>query len=309
MVVETSAPRELVLDVSDRVGEPAEMAGTYYPPAGVGTAPAVLVCLPGGTYTRAYFDLDVPGAAGYSFARDAAGRGFAVVAFDVLGTGTSTRPERDIDLAAQASAAASAVAQLPRVIGHDGPFVGVGHSMGGYVLMFQQAGDRSYAAVAILGTTNQHVRQLGLPPDVISTAATSDGRAALTERMVSTMLDRFVESDRAPMLPWFHLADVPSAVVDADTASTLTIVPRRCAAASTVPGVAVEAAATIEVPVFLAYGDVDVSPRPQAEPAFFSSSRDITLFMLRGSGHCHNMANTRHLLWDRLAHWIVDVTA
>ena len=110
------------------------------------------------------------------------------------------------------------------------------------------------------------------------------------------------------MLPWFHLDDVPPAVVEADTASTLTVVPRRCAATSMVPGVAIEAAAKIEVPVLLAYGDVDVSPQPRAEPGFFPASRDITLFLLRDSGHCHNMAGTRHVLWDRLARWVAEVT-
>ena len=109
------------------------------------------------------------------------------------------------------------------------------------------------------------------------------------------------------MLAWFHLDDVPRAVVEADTASTLTVVPRRCAAASMVPGVATGAAATIDVPVFLAYGDVDVSPEPRAEPGFFPTCHDITLFLLHDSGHCHNMAGTRHELWQRLTRWVAEV--
>jgi pimeloyl-ACP methyl ester carboxylesterase len=227
----------------------------------------------------------------------------------MLGTGVSTRPDREVDFALQASAADAAVAQLPGTIGLEAPFVGVGHSMGGYVTMFQQAGHRSYAAVAILGTTNQHVAPLGLPPEMIEAARTAEGRAALVEQVVETMPDPFLEAERTPMLPWFHLEDVPPAVVEADTASTLTVVPRRCAAASMVPGVAAAAAATIDVPVFLAYGDVDVSPQPRAEPEFFPATHDITLFLLRGSGHCHNMAGTRHLLWDWIGRWIAEVVA
>jgi pimeloyl-ACP methyl ester carboxylesterase len=306
---DTSAPRELSLDVADRVGEPARIAASYFPavtgPSGA-SGPA-LVCLPGGTYTRRYFDLEVPDHPGYSFARYAAGRGFPVITLDMLGTGESARPDGEIDFDLQASAAAAAVAQLAGAVGLRAPFVGVGHSMGGYVAMFQQAGHHSYAAVAILGTTNQHVAPLGLAPEMVAAAATADGRDALVAQIVTTMPDRFLEAERAPMLPWFHLGDVPSAVVDADTASTLTVVPRGCAAASMVPGVAAAAAATIEVPVFLAYGDTDVSPQPRVEPEFFPASHDITLFLLRGSGHCHNMAGTRRVLWDRQLRWIGEV--
>ena len=88
-MVDDASPRELSLDVTDGVGEPARMVGTYFPPTSGSTGPAALVCLPGGTYTRRYFDLEVPGRPGYSFARDAAGRGFPVVSFDMLGTGES----------------------------------------------------------------------------------------------------------------------------------------------------------------------------------------------------------------------------
>jgi hypothetical protein len=69
-------PRDLSVDVTSSVGEPAHLAGTYYPPAAPVEGRPVLVCLPGGTYTRGYFDLEVPGHPGYSFAADATARGF-----------------------------------------------------------------------------------------------------------------------------------------------------------------------------------------------------------------------------------------
>ncbi len=47
-------------DVSSAVGEQASLAATYYPARG-GAAAAVLVCLPGGTYSREYWDLDIAG--------------------------------------------------------------------------------------------------------------------------------------------------------------------------------------------------------------------------------------------------------
>jgi pimeloyl-ACP methyl ester carboxylesterase len=290
------------LDVSAALGEPAHLSGSFYPAPSQPTSSQqpLLVCLPGGTYNRGYFDLPIPG---YSFAQHMIDRGYGLVTFDQLGTGDSTRPTREIGLADQASAVASAVRQLPEVTGHAGPFIGVGHSMGGYVAMLQQHHDRTYLALAILGTTNQWVEPLGLPPELLAAAATRAGRDALVDQMASAIPDRFVEADRTPLLPWFHLPDVPSSVIAEDVRTTSTVVPSRCAAQSSVPGIVRDEAADIDVPIFLGYGEVDVSPDPRREVEAFAASHDITLYLLKGSGHCHNMASTRHLLWDRLAAW------
>jgi hypothetical protein len=57
------------------------------------------------------------------------------------------------------------------------------------------------------------------------------------------------------------------------------------------------------VPVFLGVGTGDITGDPFAIPASFPGSRDVTLFVLDGSGHNHNAAPTRERLWDRLASW------
>jgi pimeloyl-ACP methyl ester carboxylesterase len=294
--------RDFQLDIGDGL----ELAGTYFPPSSADEARAVLVCLPGGTYTRGYFDLDVPG---YSYARDAAARGFPVVSFDQLGTGASSRPDREIDLADQGTAVDAALERLPEILGRGGPFLAVGHSMGGYVAMVQQAAHRSYAGLAILGTTNAAVRPLNLPDDMVAAARSPEGRASLIDQIAGAMPDRYIQGDRADLSPWFHLTDVPADVVERDLATTLTVVPRRAAAGSSVPYVTADAAAEVDVPVFLAYGDVDVSIDPRTEPAAFSRSRDLTLYVLPASGHCHNMASSRALLWDRLALWCESVVS
>jgi alpha-beta hydrolase superfamily lysophospholipase len=302
MTVE-SPPVTLRIDVSAAVGEPAEVLVTYFAPAGSGPARAVLACLPGASYNHRYYHLLVPGHPGYSFAEDAAARGFGVAAFDLLGTGASSRPERDVDLVDQAATTAEAVSQLPELIGHDGPILGIAHSMGGYVAMLQQAAHRSYAGLGLLGTSNQPVRTREMTPEFIAAAATAEGRAELIEQLQASMPERFVLMDRSSTRSWFHLDDVPPAVLDADTDETLTVFPRRCGAQASVPGNSIHAAAAIEVPVLLAYGALDLSPAPHKEPEFFPSSRDVTLYVLSGSAHCHNMARTRQRLWDRLARW------
>jgi pimeloyl-ACP methyl ester carboxylesterase len=305
----TREPAALRVDAGTHGGEPVQLSGAYYPADdGLGAARPLLVCLPGGTYNHRYWDLEVDGHPGYSFAREFTGRGHDVVAFDVLGTGESSRPEgRDVGLADQAVAAAAAVDGLAGSVGHPGPYIGVGHSMGGYVVTFQQAAHHSYSAVAILGTTFQYVAPLDLPAELLAMCATHEGRAAVFEQSLMVFTEPYVQGDRDMLISWFHLDDVPRSVVEADTATTLTVVPRAAAAASALPGIGSDLAATIEVPVFLGYGDVDVSPAPHAEPAFFPASRDVTLFVLAGAGHCHNMASGRAMLWDRLAAWCETV--
>src|ERR1700757_3433366 len=154
----------LSFDVSDVIGEQASLAATYYPARGGAAGGAVLVCLPGGTYSREYWDLNIPGHRGYSFAGFATENGYAVVTIDPLGTGESSKPVRDFDFADIAAALAAAVSALPDRIGDHGPPVAVAHSLGGYLAITQQALFASYSGLAVLGCTNQHVAQLNLDP-------------------------------------------------------------------------------------------------------------------------------------------------
>jgi pimeloyl-ACP methyl ester carboxylesterase len=284
------------IDVSEAVGEPASLAGARTIVDGADT---LFTCLPGGTYGFGYFDLDLDG---YSFARFVADHGVSVAAFDNLGTGRSTHPDRAVGLDLQAAAAASAVRDLRAQLGAS-RVVAVGHSMGGYVAMRQQATHRSYDAVAILGTTNFAVAPLELPVEMIEIAGRgADARAELVEQFVAQFPEHYLEADRSPMLSWFHLADVPPEVLQAD-ARTLVNVTALAAAESTVPGITRDDAAQIDVPVFLAYGDVDVTADAHAERSAFVSSPDVTLFVMPDTGHCHNTAPARETLWHRLLTW------
>ncbi|MCB0996263.1 MAG: alpha/beta hydrolase [Acidimicrobiales bacterium] len=288
--------RDLVLDT--RLGH---LAATWCAPPDSAGRP-VLVCIPGGTYTRGYFDLQVPGG-GYSFVEHAGRAGFPSLTVDVLGTGDSARPDGGVTLQQQAAALTEALHSLPDRVGTNGPLVAVGHSMGGYVTMVQQAEAAPYRAVAILGTTNGQVAPLDLPEEMIEAASTPAGRDALFEQIAASMPEPYLPGDRSGLGSWFHLPDVPADALAAD-ATTLTVVPSACAAATTIPGVTVAEASRIDVPVFLAYGELDVSADPHREPAVFTASSDVTLVVQPGSGHCHNLAGTRTALWDRLLGWV-----
>jgi pimeloyl-ACP methyl ester carboxylesterase len=292
--------RTLWFDVGEVVGEPASLATTYYPAATPN--PTVLVCLPGGTYNRAYWHFDVAGYSGYNFAEYAAQHGYAVVAIDPLGTGESSKPARDIGLHDIAAALTSALAVLPEITGSTSPPIAVAHSLGGYLAILQQAARPGYAGLALLGCTNQHVAPLNLDPDFIAAAATPDGRKVLADQFASMIPDQYTEAPRDFQQSWFHLPDVPPAVIEADNLMTRSVVPR-CFSAGAIPGVVSEEAAMVDAPVLLGYGEVDVSPDPGAEAQFYPRSTHVTTLVVPGSGHCHNMASTRHLLWRQLLEW------
>src|SRR5215469_16267266 len=77
------------------LSEPLSIAAWVFAPASPAeTRPVVLVCLPGMSYTKAYYHLEVPGFPldAYSFAVHMVKRGFLVVALDHLGVGESTQP-------------------------------------------------------------------------------------------------------------------------------------------------------------------------------------------------------------------------
>jgi pimeloyl-ACP methyl ester carboxylesterase len=303
----TFPAQPLKFDVGDAIGEPASLAATYYPARTGAKALGLLLCLPGGTYSRDYWDLHIPGHHGYSFADFATGNGYAVVTIDPLGTGESSQPAADFGFSDIAATLAHAVSALPDATGIHAPPVAVAHSLGGYLAITQQALFPSFAALALLGCTNQHVAPLNLAPAFIARSATAQGRAELAREILSALPQPYFEGPREYLQSWFHLDDVPPDVVAADCVVAKSMVPRVFGTAM-IPGVVAEHAASIDVPVLIAYGVVDVSPDPRAEAGLYRSCPDITTLVLAGSAHCHNMASSRSRLWRRLLDWAATVT-
>jgi pimeloyl-ACP methyl ester carboxylesterase len=101
----------------------------------------------------------------------------------------------------------------------------------------------------------------------------------------------------------FLLDDVPDAVraafVEQQTALLST-----CGLTSMIPNVTDGDKARIEVPVLVAFGDHDLTDAYERSAARYPASRDVALYVLAGSAHCHNQASTRTQLWDRIIQWI-----
>ncbi|WP_160573823.1 alpha/beta hydrolase [Actinomadura physcomitrii] len=310
------ASEEVVFPVELSQTGKQRIAGTVFAPPVLSGNVVALVAVPGGTYDRSYWDLHVPGLAGYSFVEAAVARGCVILALDNLGTGASSRPEdADKVTAAEMAEAVAHVAKAFAAGLGTGAFAGlapqpdvrmrgVGHSLGGLILTTAQANHRPFERIAVLGTSFVEQVVGGSYSEDGQSSPSSEEQIRLTQQMAGASWESgYLEMPREMLRPFFHAEDVPDEVLRAEEAG-VTVLPRHAAIDMYRPGLLAPVARKVEVPVFLAYSDADVSANPAAEVAEFAGSRDVTLFRLPGSAHCHNAATTREVLWDRLLLWV-----
>ena len=309
---------DLRVEIAGRLakGERLSTAVTVVAPHGRREPQArmVLFAWPGGGYSRQYFDLQLRDRRDYSQAEYHAGHGHVFVACDHIGVGESSLPEgafNHAEIAAINAFTATEVLErlrdgtvderLPPI---DQPTtIGLGQSYGGLLLTILQAEHPTFDGVAMLGWSA-----------VCTTVSTSQ----LSERELQSRM----ASNRGVDHPYrgvFHYHDVPDDIVTEDLTGypERPDRPRPAWATAHMPGgpnlspergplgpnVVVGEAAAIEVPVLVVNGEVDVCPNPRSEPAAYVSSADITTFVVPRSGHMHNFAGTRHLLWRRIESW------
>ena len=328
MTTTTRAYTPIRLDVTGFPGSqgipslagPLNIAAWVFAPRQLPKVPTVLVCLPGGSYTKSYYHLEVPGEPqdAYSFALAMTQQGSIVVALDHLGVGESTTPADGRALTLSVVAAAnSAAAELIRKRLQAGTLVaglpalpepvmvGIGHSMGAFLLLAQQALHRSFSAIALLGYTNGELHMAGMEHRLAESLGVAPGSTLeVMARLYEASPDGYITMDRSIAHALFHAADVPAAVIAADDALATTA-PGGIAGDIARPGAMLALASEVDVPLMLANGElVDVSADFRAEPEGYPAATDITLYLLAKSAHCHNFAGNRASLWNRLARWI-----
>ena len=297
-----------------------EIAATVYLPAADALArhPPLLALMPGGGYSRRYYDLPGPG---YSQAAHHVQRGTIVVAIDHLGAGDSSAPPPELTtlpaVAAANHAAVVAVASrlragtlAPGVPPADlGCVVGAGHSIGGHVLAAMQAAHRTFDGVAILGSSLVHMT---IPVRRGAPGAPADGLPGADWEVGG--------------IDWgwaFHWQDTPvpadlASLIAADIAAglpTRTTAPEWATVGypgftpeSVLPGVIADQAARIDVPVLLAMAERDVCQSPAEEVAALKAATDIRVVVVPRMAHMHNFATTRTQIWDRLDEFVAHVT-
>lgn len=304
--------RDFRVDVSEAVGagvsggKPQWLGARVVAPAHLasnGTVP-VVICTHGGTFDKRYYDIRVPGRTGYSMAERFAAAGAIVVAFDMLGISGSSRPEnadavsRFVQATALDAAARSVFDQLvrgrldrripalPRI-----RRIGLAHSMGVMVTVVQQANHHTFEQLLLLGYS---IKGVELRHSAIPNIGSPQSQFDKPDN-----LRRLREGLRRE----YYLPDVPADVIAADEAAAAPP-PQPAGREAVGAGVALAEAGMIREPVFLGYGERDISPDPRAELTAFSSSKDLTLALFPDVAHAHNLANGRDEVWRRSLAWI-----
>ncbi len=288
-------------------------------PARLGARPTVLFCLPGGGVTKRFYDLDGEGDRSFSFAEAMAGQGFITVAIDHLGVGESSRPRDGFAVAIDQTVQANALAVDDIIaalrVGTLAPgfpslptlrSIGVGHSMGGLFTVLQQAHHRQHDAVIVLGFSTNGL-PIALTPEELAFAGDPAGARANLARLTQAKFGA----------PYFDL-DVPAddEIYGGPKGDARAMAAARSAKGalhamggllSMIPGSVAPEAAAIDVPVFLGLGDRDIAGTPHEIPKSFTGSRDITLFVMPETRHCHFYFPTRASLFRRIWTWIAGL--
>lgn len=283
---------DMMLDVSLATGLPGQtlLAATLHLPDGMSIRPAQLVfAIHGGGYTRAYWHPPFADDS-YSFSRWFTDQGKAVLAIDMLGMGQSSRtePESLLSGAIIAAAHAEALRQVAAEWGTPVSVTGMGHSMGGMMVIAQAAAHPEMDRVAVLGWANE--------PMILGDTDVASLQAGLIP-------SGYLATPREPMRRLFYADDVPLPLIEADEAHASTT-PATMGRDALTPGIAHSAAAQIAVPVLVVQSVIDTSPSPEKEPGYFSASPSVELQIVDQAAHCQNFAGTRASHWAQLNDWI-----
>lgn len=310
--------RKISLDIDAGHAAPngcRRVAADLFAPVGLDRDPPLWVCVPGGGINREYFDLEVPREedSTYSMARALASGGNLVVTVDPPGVGESDAPNDGYALSPEcvsdviAAVLEKLVAQLnggkvasmgvvtPRAV------IGVGHSAGALLVAYQQARHGSYDALGLLGFSAS-----GLP------AVLNDDERRYTDRP-----EEFVEARAAltrarfgePLPVWSNSsagefgAGTNTVEIDAALARASSKLLALVGMTAIVPGSVQPQLDRLRVPIFAALGERDLAGTLDVLPSQFPNCGDLTLFLLEGAGHNHNIAVNRHVLWGRLMRW------
>jgi len=243
-----------------------------------------------------------------------AARGFIVAAFDHLGVGNSSSVD-DIFLVTPRLASAVNDYAHRAVVGGlvsgtlvpglpplpDLVPIGVGHSMGGMLLGVQQARHATFTSVAVLG------HGVGLPTVLTEEELSGAHDGNMGEEVVVTLARTRFAAPAAPAASRpppgsFLPADLAEPVRTAFAAQQTELL-FSCGLTAMLPGSTDREKAAITAPVFLGFGEDDLTQDFMGCVALYKATNDISLFVLRGAAHCHNQSALRTMLWDRLARW------
>jgi Alpha/beta hydrolase family len=292
------------------------------PDKSLGERPVVFVMWPGATFSRAYWDLQPQGHPNLSFVEHMRSRGIITIAADPLGVHENLGPQdggkATIETMATAStgvvadirerlAAGTLVDGLPPL--RDPFVVGGGHSLGGITSLIEQVRYKTYDAIAPLGVPHLDFdvyaeRHLGADR---SEAALWAGAVESSSGIVGDAMasgQTYITVQKRPE----HYAYLLGPEVDQRLWAYDAPLTARCPVNVIVEteklGRILEVSMRVTGPVFIGLGEHEVADvGAHRYAAAYASSDDITIYLLRGAGHCHNYHPNATQMFDRLATW------
>ncbi|MDA8707783.1 alpha/beta hydrolase [Hellea sp.] len=239
-----------------------------------------LFCLPGGGLTKDYFDL----AEGFSFARSMSAKGYAVITMDHPSVATNSTPEDHPYLTPRIAAEYLSKA-LTSWTGDD-PIIGVGHSMGGMMIMLMQGNHAPFSALGLFGS-NAGGLDWGL----------SDEEKPYINKEAKFEQDIKQLSFAKFGGPYTQVSGGPSGTSILFGGGTPELNQRlrdiscemnsTSALMSMVRGSFKTEVEAINVPMFFAFGDHNIGIPPEEAPKDFINAKSSELIILENTGHNH----------------------
>ncbi|MEV5848603.1 hypothetical protein AB0M32_42230 [Streptomyces sp. NPDC051985] len=317
---------DIEVDLSGVEGlEPGlKSVATVFLPDQVGASAPVIVGYPGSGFTRRYFHMETK--PGYSEAEHHVAQGYVVVACDHVGIGDSTPCDTfalTIESMAAANHATATEVRNRLTAGTLAPglapiaverFAGIGQSMGGCLLIVQQAVHRTFDGIGLLGWSAIHenmpnpdggriVLNEGLPRDMdlrpLASMQTHASKEVGQEEELVRYSMHWHEDDSDLVELSMHNLTADPALAHTMPEWRTAVVPV-CCAQMMAKGVVAPEAAAVDVPVLVACGEIDCVPDPHAEPACYPNAPEVQVAVFERMAHMHNFARTRAQLWDRI---------
>lgn len=293
------------VDLLDAVPAPLTVrAGLRFPEDWDGET--LLVCLPGGGASRGYFDLGEHDGFDFGFASSMVAKGYASLLIDHPGTGENALPE-DYPFFPPRQSADMLAAAIPLLLeeAQIAPkrLIGVAHSMGGMVLTMMQARHHLFERLALFGSSARGL-DWGLTDEEKTFIDRPEALEANLEELVIKRYGALFPaglggpSGKSIMFGGSseelteRLRDVATPLYGAGATTSMT------------RGAFAQEAASIDVPLFFAFGDHDIGAPPEEVPQDYPNAPGIEMLVLEETGHNSFAFPTIATLCDRLDDWI-----
>ncbi|KFE62388.1 alpha/beta hydrolase [Hyalangium minutum] len=258
------------------------------------------VALHGGNYNHKYWDIPRINGHDYSYAEFMARQGHAVLALDLLGSGTSSRPDADfLSFQEMGSAVHQVLASLRNGTHPHGyvfqKLVLVGHSLGAALATYVQGTYRDADAVVTTGVVFVDY-QRPLDPELIKERA-KDPYFKLPSELRGTAFHRASSTEPA--------------VIAYDRAHLDDFIPRGYALTvfPFISDPAVTRVNQVTSPVLVQLGEFDpLAPGSLAEQelACWSSASKRSVQVIRGVGHSFNAHLANQSSWTGIHRWLSE---